>query len=159
MQKEYILMRISPLRAHVFSLFITLCNKFHEFHLDNHYMSTKCVHLSYTQHNCVKVQGVCPTRCLVIPSEVLQTKLYNKKASDRVCNVELYHLLCTYLSSLNKFLSLYFFLCGVKLKAVVLDVIPDLYGPFYVLVYDTNPVHFLSMCCKSIKWVQKTRQV
>ena len=46
-------MGLSPLHDHVFSLFLTLRNTFHEFHLDNHYMSAKCVHLSYTHHTIV----------------------------------------------------------------------------------------------------------
>ena len=45
------------------------------------------------------------------------------------------------------------------MKSAVLDGVPDLTGLVAVSVYDTNPVHFLSMCCKAIKWVQKTRQL
>ena len=41
----------------------------------------------------------------------------------------------------------------------MLDGDPNLPGLVAVLVYDTNPVHFLSMCCNSIKWFHKTRQV
>ena len=52
-------------------LFITLCNKFHEFNLDNLYMSEKCVHLSYMHQNCVKIQGFCITGGQGIPREVL----------------------------------------------------------------------------------------
>ena len=55
--KEDTLMGIPILRDCVCYSFMTLFNKFHEVHLDNIYMSTKCVHLSYTHHNCVKVQG------------------------------------------------------------------------------------------------------
>ena len=59
--KEYTSTGISPLHACVFSLFLTLCNIFHKVLLDNIYMSLKFEHLSYTQHNCVKVEGVCKT--------------------------------------------------------------------------------------------------
>ena len=45
------------------------------------------------------------------------------------------------------------------MKAAVFDGIPDLTGLVDVSVYDTKPVHFPSMCCNAIKWVQKTRQV
>ena len=38
-----------------FPLFLTLLNKFHDVYLDNLYKRAKCVHLSYTHHNCVKV--------------------------------------------------------------------------------------------------------
>ena len=45
------------------------------------------------------------------------------------------------------------------MKSAVLDGSPDLPSPIAVSVYDTEPVHFLSMCCNYIKWVQKTEQV
>ena len=45
------------------------------------------------------------------------------------------------------------------MKATVLDVIPVLPGIFYVSAYDTKPVHLLSICCNTIKWIQKTRKV
>ena len=50
------------------------------------------------------------------------------------------------------------FLYVVTMKSVVLDVILDLPSIVSVSIYDTKSVHFFSMCCKSIKWVQKTRQ-
>ena len=45
------------------------------------------------------------------------------------------------------------------MKAVVLDGVPNLPSIVAVSVYDTKPVHFLSICCDAIKWVHKTRQV
>ena len=45
------------------------------------------------------------------------------------------------------------------MKSAVLYDFPNLPIFVAVSVYDTKPVHFLSMCCKAIKWVQKTRQV
>ena len=45
------------------------------------------------------------------------------------------------------------------MKYAVLDGFPDLPGLVSVFFYDTNPVHFISMCYKSIKWVQKKWQV
>ena len=39
------------------------------------------------------------------------------------------------------------------------DGIPNLPGLVALLFYYIKPVHFLSMCCNAIKWVQKTRQV
>ena len=77
-------MGILPLHDRVFLLFITLCNKFHEVHLDNIYMSAKFAHLSYTHYDCVKVQGFCQTGDWEIPREVLKTELHYFKAVDRV---------------------------------------------------------------------------
>ena len=75
-------MGLSPLRACVFSLFLTLRNKFHEVHLDNIYMSAKLLHLSYIHHNFVKVKGVYQNYGQVIPKELFQTELHDKKAAD-----------------------------------------------------------------------------
>ena len=44
------------------------------------------------------------------------------------------------------------------MKATVLDDVPNLTNIVAVLVYDTKPVHFLLMCCDTIKWVHKTCQ-
>ena len=77
--KEYTLMGISTLYARVIYLFLSICNKLHEVHLDNIYMSAKFAQLSYTHNNCVKVQGLCRTGSRLIPREVLQTDFQNKK--------------------------------------------------------------------------------
>ena len=37
--------------------------------------------------------------------------------------------------------------------------IPNLSSLVSVSVYETKPVRVLSMCCNTIKWVQKTQQV
>ena len=55
----YTSMGLSHLYYCVFSLFITLHNKFYEFRIDNLYMSKTFTLPSYTHRNCVKVQGVC----------------------------------------------------------------------------------------------------
>ena len=68
------------------------------------------------------------------------------------------NLFCASLSSLNQFLSLWFFLFRGVLKATVLDGIPDMPGLVDMSVYDTNLVHFISMCCNTIKWIQEIIQ-
>ena len=45
------------------------------------------------------------------------------------------------------------------MKAAVLDSFPDLPGLVTMLLYETKPVHFLSVYYKAIEWIQKTRQV
>ena len=45
------------------------------------------------------------------------------------------------------------------MKAAVFDGVPELPGIFAVSVYDIKPVHFLSMCCNTIKQVQKSGQM
>ena len=55
--KEYTPIGLSPLHAHLCSLFLTIHNKFHEVRLNNIYTSANFAHLYYTHQNCVKVQG------------------------------------------------------------------------------------------------------
>ena len=45
-------------------------------------------------------------------------------------------------------------------KAAVLEGVPDMDHKKFVAVsiYDTKPVHFLSTCCKEIKWMEKTHK-
>ena len=71
--KEYMLMLRLPLHARVFSLFLTLRNKFHEFYLDNLYMSLNFLHLSCNHQNCVMVQSVCKNVGWVIPRGFFKT--------------------------------------------------------------------------------------
>ena len=40
-------------------------------------------------------------------------------------------------------------------KAAVIDGITDLPGIVAALVYETKPVHFLSIFCNTIKWFKK----
>ena len=103
------LIGISPLNTCVFSLFITIPNNFHEIHLNNLYTIEKIAHLSYTHHNCVKVQGVYWNGSQGIPREVLQTEVHDNKPVYWVQRVGLFSLCCTYVSSLNQFFSLSFF--------------------------------------------------
>ena len=45
------------------------------------------------------------------------------------------------------------------MKAAVIDGVPDLTGIFALSLYETKPIHFISILLNSIKGVQKTRQV
>ena len=61
-------------------------------------------------------------------------------------------------SSLNIFFLFNCFCRGI-VKAVVIDGFLDRSVIISVSVYDTNSVHFISMCCNTNKWTQKKRQV
>ena len=84
MTNEYTLMGLSDLHDRVSSLFIKNCNKFHDVHLGNLYMSAKSAHPFYTHHNCVNIKGGCRTVVIGIHREVLQNKFHDKKEADRV---------------------------------------------------------------------------
>ena len=77
-------MGISTFYYHVFFLFLTFRIKFHEVHLDNLYISSKFMHLSYTKHNCVKMQDVCRTDGWGIPREAFKNDFHDNKTEDRV---------------------------------------------------------------------------
>ena len=57
------------------------------------------------------------------------------------------------------YFSYIFWICGETVNAELLDGIPDPTSIIFLLVYDTNNVHFLWMCCDIIKRVQKTGHV
>ena len=83
MTKEYKLMGLSSFHYRLFYLFLTLCNKCYEVHLDNIYMSTKYSDLSYTYLNHVKVKVECQARGWEILGVLLKTKLHDKKVADQ----------------------------------------------------------------------------
>ena len=87
MSKGYTLRGLSTLHANVFSLFLTLCNKFHDVHINNIYINAKFAHLLYTIKNRVKVQGVCQTGDWGILREAFQTELHDKKSADQLQKV------------------------------------------------------------------------
>ena len=60
---------------------------------------------------------------------------------------------------ITKSVFLFVFFLRITLKAGAHDDLPDLTGLVSELVYDRKPVHFPSISCKAIEWVQKTRQV
>ena len=45
------------------------------------------------------------------------------------------------------------------LKAAMLQGDPNCPDLVAMSVYDSKPVHFISMSCESIKWIEKKRQV
>ena len=84
MPKKYTLMGLSPFHGCVFSLFLTLFDKYYEVLLNNIYMIVKFVHLLYTHNNCVKVKGVRRTGGKGILREVFQNEFHDKKAPGQV---------------------------------------------------------------------------
>jgi Transposase IS4 len=120
----------SPLHSRVLWLFDQLSDNHHRVWMDNLYLSAKFVKACYTHTRKVLIAGVTRRSGRGLPTSVLQDKIKNKKAQELVRGT---------------------------VKASVLKGDPDCPNLVACSVYDTKPVHFLSMLCDSIKWVVKER--
>jgi hypothetical protein len=130
--QKYIAMGLSPLHARVMGLFDTLETKYHRIGLDNLYNSAKFARAAYLHTMKVCVSGVTRKGMRGLPDCVLQDEAKNKKMQMKVRGT---------------------------VKAALLMGDPDCPDLVATSVYDTKPVHFLSMTCDSIKWMVKTREV
>jgi hypothetical protein len=130
--KKYTTKGLSPLHARVMALFDTLETKFHRIGLDNLYNSAKFARAAYLHEMKVCVSGVTRKGMRGLPDCVLQEEAKNKKMQMLVRGT---------------------------VKAAVLKGDPNCPNLVATSVYDTKPVHFLSMSCDSIKWIMKTREV
>lgn len=130
--EKYTKLGISPLHSRVLFLFDQLSEKFHDCGLDNLYNLAKFCKLAYNSRNKVKTFGVTRKGMRGMPDCVKQEEQKSKEGKERERGT---------------------------VKAAVLkgdDDCPDLIA---ASIYDTKPVHFLSMSCKEVKWVIKTKKV
>jgi hypothetical protein len=130
--KKYLDTGLSPLHSRVMWLFDRVEDKYHRCMMDNLYMSAKLCRVSFNHPNKLLIAGVTRKGGRGLPGSVLQEEEKNK---DRQLGVR-----------------------GTVKAAVLLG---DAGCPGLVAnsVYDTKPVHFLSMICEEIKWIKKHRLV
>ena len=114
------------------SLFDTVTNEYHECGVDNLYMSAKFCRDTYNHPKKVKLHGVTRKSGRGLPSSIMQQEVQNKTEQEKVRGTVL------------------------AAKLVGDSKCPSLVA---VSVYDTKPVHFLSMKAESIKWEEKSRSV
>ena len=126
---EYLKMGLSPLHARVLWLFACVKDRWHICGLDNLYNSAKFCRVAFV-HSKVLLNGVTRKGMRGLPKCVLQEE--KKKRSDVLA-------------------------VRGTVKAAVLCNDPELPDLVASSVYDTKPVHFLSTCCESIKWIVKER--
>ena len=100
--------------------------------MDNLYMSAKFARAAYRHEQHILISGVTRKAGRGIPPYVLQEEKTNKKEQMRVRNT---------------------------VKAAVLMGDSDCPDLLAISVYDTKPVHFLTLSSPTIKWVEKTRKV
>lgn len=130
--KKYLDQGHSPLHARVMFLFDSLKDRYHRCGMDNLYISAKFLAAAYKHDKKVLVAGVCRKGGRGFPEAVLQTEVNGREEQIRARGT---------------------------VKAAVLEGDNSCPNLVAVSVYDTKPVHFLSMSCKSIQWIEKERSV
>jgi Transposase IS4 len=129
---EYTSKGIAPLHARCLWLLDSLKEKYHRCWMDNLYLSAKFAKMCYNHRNAVLLSGVTRKQGRGLPTHVLQEEAKNKTAQMAVRGT---------------------------VKAAVMVGDKDCPNLVAASVYDTKPVHFLSMVCESIKWIEKTKPV
>ena len=130
--KKYTDQGLSPLHARVMALFDKLDATLYRCGMDNLYNSARFCKHAYNHPSKILIHGVARRNGRGIPSSVLQDEVQNRNEQGKVRGT-------------------------VKAAELVGD--PKCPGLVAVSIYDTKPVHFLSMRCENIKWVEKTRLV
>jgi hypothetical protein len=114
------------------ALFDTLKDNYHQCGMDNLYNSVAFCKAAFKHPKKVLLHGVTRKGGRGIPACVLQDEVTNKKQQALVRGT---------------------------VKAAVLEGDPECPNLVASSVYDTKPVHFLSMICDSIKWIVKEKSV
>ena len=122
----------SPLHSRVLAMFDQLEEKYHNCWFDNLYLSAKFAKASFAHRNKIRISGPMRKSGRGLPKCVLQ----EEKTSP--AEIRAVH---------------------GTVKAAVL--VGDEEGPDLVAVsyYNQKPVHFLSMICESIKWIECHKEV
>ena len=129
---EYTERGLSALHARVLSMFDKLKDCHHRCGMDNLYNSAKFCREAFAHPKTVLVHGVTRKSGRGLPDHIIQDEVTSKPEVEKVRNT---------------------------VKAAVLKGDPKCPGLVAVSVYDTKPVHFLSMVCDKIKWLIKSRPV
>ena len=130
--KKWLDKGFSPLHARCMALYDCFMDEYHQVRFDNLYMSAKFCLGSYTHPKKVMAEGVCRTGSRGLTALIVQHEVTGRANINAVKGT---------------------------VKAALLEGCPGLAtSPLVaVSVYDTKPVHFLSMCCTGISWIEKTR--
>ena len=129
---EYKRQGMSPLHSRVMSLFDSLEENYHQCAMDNLYNSVNFCKRAYNHEKKVLVHGVTRKGMRGIPKCVIQEEVKSKKGQIEVRGTT---------------------------KCAVLKGDPDCPNLIASSVYDSKPVHYLSMVSESMKWIMKERAV
>jgi hypothetical protein len=127
---NYTAMGLSPLYARVMWLFDQLKDHGHRCRVDNLYMSCTFAKFCYNHDNKILLEGVA-RKGRGIPQVVVQEEV--KRSIEATTRG--------------------------TVKAAVLEGDPNCPNLVAVSVYDTKPVHFITMVSECIEWVTKSRKV
>jgi len=130
--QKYLKQGLSPLHARVMALFDALPDKRHRVYFDNLYMSAKFARAAYNHPKQVFVAGVVRKGGRGLPPAIFQEEVKNPKEVQQVRGT---------------------------VKVAVLKGDPGCPDLIAASVYDTKPVHFMSMAAELIQWVRKQRLV
>ena len=130
--KKYLRQGLSPLYSRVMALFDSLEDEYHQCDMDNLYNSATFCRAAYNHENKVLCHGVTRKGGRGIPPSVIQQEVTNKEEQKRVRGT---------------------------VKAAVLEADPGCPGLRASSIYDTKPVHYLSMVTEMLKWIVKERSV
>jgi hypothetical protein len=128
---KYTRMGLSPLHSRVMWLFDQLKDKGHRCRVDNLYMSCKFAKFCYNHDNQILLEGVA-RKGRGVPQLVYQEEIQKKSIEATVRGT---------------------------VKAAVLEGDADCPNLVAVSVYDTKPVHFISMVSECIEWITKSRKM
>ena len=121
-----------PLHARVMSLYDTLKEKFHHIGFDNLYNSAAFFRASFLHPKKPLVHGVTRKGMRGIPLCVQQEEMKNRTLLDSVCGT---------------------------VKVAKLEGDPECPCLIASSVYDTKPVHYLSMITEKVEWIRKEKDV
>ena len=121
-----------PIHSRVLALMDCVKDKYHVCGMDNLYNSVKFCKACYQHPMKIKTQGTCRTWGRGIPTAVIQKEVKSKQGQLAVRG---------------------------NVKAAVLQDDPECPDLVASSIYDSRPVHLLSMGCNEIKWVEKTKNV
>ena len=131
--QKYIIKNLSPLHSRVMWLFDSLNDNAHQVAMDNLYNSAAfCRACRYNHERKVLVHGVARKGGRGVPACVLQTEVLNRHAQIAVRGT---------------------------VKAAVLEGDPGCPNLIATSVYDTKPVHYLSMISEEISWQVEEKKV
>eukprot|EP00547_Thalassionema_nitzschioides_P014673 CAMPEP_0194238244 /NCGR_PEP_ID=MMETSP0158-20130606/5025_1 /TAXON_ID=33649 /ORGANISM="Thalassionema nitzschioides, Strain L26-B" /LENGTH=863 /DNA_ID=CAMNT_0038972445 /DNA_START=101 /DNA_END=2689 /DNA_ORIENTATION=- len=130
--KKYTSYGMSPLHARTMALFDTLKDKCHQCAMDNLYNSATFCKRAYNHVNKVLCHGVTRKAMRGLPMHVLQEEAKTRAKQNEVRGT---------------------------VKAAVLKNDPDCPDLIASSVYDSKPVHYLSMVATDIRWVEVEKTV
>ena len=130
--QKYMKQGLSPLHSRVMSLFDSLKDNYHHCAMDNLYNSAAFCKAGYNHDRRVLCHGVTRKGKRGLPDSVVQEQVKNQNDVHKVRGT---------------------------VKAAVLKNDPDCPDLVASSVYDSKPVHFLSMACADLKWKTQEKDV